>query len=120
MKKKEILILAVVVVVLAAVLLVMNILGSKNDRRLVITIDGEVTQTIVLTDQTNMHFTLETPDGNNEVVITNGVVDVVSADCHNQVCVDTHSASKVFDKIVCLPHKLILEIVGDSNGTEVQ
>jgi len=47
-------------------------------------------------------------------------VDVVSADCHNQVCVDTHSASKVFDKIVCLPHKLILEIVGDSNGTDVQ
>jgi len=118
MKKKEIVILAIVVVVLAAVLLVMNILGSRGERKLVITIDGQEYQTIALADHTNMHFTVETPDGYNEVVITNGVVDVVSADCHNQVCVDTHSASKVFDKIVCLPHKLVLEIVGDESETD--
>lgn len=118
MKKKEIVILAIVVVALAAVLLMMNIIGSKGGRKLVITIDGQTYKTIALTDQTNMHFTIETPDGYNEVVIANGVVDVVSADCRNQVCVDTHPASKAFDKIVCLPHKLILEIVGDSSGTD--
>lgn len=118
MKKKEIIILAIVVAVLAVVLLIMNVIGGQGARRLVITIDGEEYQTIALTDQTNMHFTVETPYGNNEVVITNGVVDVVSADCHNQVCVDTKPASKVFDKIVCLPHKLILEIVSDNGGTD--
>ncbi len=118
MKKKEIVILAIVVVVLAAALLVMNVIGNQDNRKLVISIDGEEYRTIVLTEQTNMHFTIETPDGYNDVVITNGVVDVVSSDCHNQVCVDTHSASKVFDKIVCLPHKLVLEIVGDGNGTD--
>lgn len=118
MKKKEIVILAIVVVVLTAALLVMNVLGNQDNRKLVISIDGEVTQTIVLTDQTNMHFTIETPDGYNEVVITNGVVDVVASDCHNQVCVDTHPASNVFDKIVCLPHKLVLEIVGDESETD--
>ena len=113
MKKKEIIILAIVVVLLAAVLLVMNILGSHGGRRLVITVDGEAYRTIVLTDQTNMNFTIETPDGYNEVVITNGVVDVVSSDCKNQVCVDTKPAQRVFDKIVCLPHKVILEIAAD-------
>ncbi|MEZ4510121.1 MAG: NusG domain II-containing protein [Eubacteriales bacterium] len=106
-------ILAIVVAVLAAVLLLMNVIGGNGQRKLVITIDGQEYQTIALTEETNMHFTVETPYGYNEVVITDGVVDVVSSDCHNQVCVDTHPASKVYDKIVCLPHKLILEIVGD-------
>ena len=118
MEKKEIVILAIVVVVLAAILLVMNLLGGADARKLVISVDGEQTRTIVLTDQTNMHFTIDTPYGYNEVVITNGVVDVVSSDCHNQICVDTHPASKVYDKIVCLPHKLVLEIVGNGNGTD--
>ena len=71
MKKKEIVILAIVVVVLAAVLLLMNVIGGNGQRKLVITIDGQEYQTIALTEETNMHFTVETPDGVNEVVITN-------------------------------------------------
>ena len=98
MKKKEIVILALVVAALVAALLLMNIIGSHGGRRLEITVNGEEYQSFVLTDQTNMHFTIETPDGYNEVVITNGVVDVVDADCHNHVCVDTKPASKIFDK----------------------
>lgn len=113
MKKKEILILGLFVAVLAAALIIMNVIGGHGNRRLVITVDGKEYQNFALTDQTNMHFTIETPDGYNEVVITNGVVDVVDADCHNHVCVDTKPASNVFDKIVCLPHKVVIEIVGD-------
>ena len=118
MKKKEILILGLFVAVLAAVLIVMNVIGSNGARRLVITVDGAEYQSFVLTDQTNMHFTIETPYGYNEVEIINGVVDVVDADCDNHVCVDTKSASKVFDKIVCLPHKLVIEIIGDDGETD--
>ena len=117
MKKKEIILLAIVVVILAAVLIVMNIIGGNSaSRKLVITVDGAEYRTIALTKQTNMHFTIETPDGYNEVVITDGVVDVVSSDCRNQVCVDTKPAENVFDKIVCLPHKVILEIVDGSGN----
>ena len=118
MKKKEILILGLVIAVLAAALIIMNVVGSRGARRLIITVDGKEYQNFVLTDQTNMHFTIETPDGYNEVVITNGVVDVVDADCHNHVCVDTKPASKIFDKIVCLPHKVVIEIVGDDAETD--
>ena len=94
------------------------VIGSHGSRRLVITVDGKEYQNFVLTDQTNKQFTIETPYGYNEVVITNGVVDVVDADCENHVCVDTKPASKVFDKIVCLPHKLVIEIVGDGGETD--
>lgn len=118
MKKKEFVILAILVAVLAAVMIILNVIGSHASRRLVITVDGKEYQNFVLTDQTNKQITIETPYGYNEVVITNGVVDVVDADCENHVCVDTKPASKVFDKIVCLPHKLVIEIVGDGGETD--
>ncbi len=118
MKKKEIAILAVVVAVVAAILLWMNLANQDGGRRLVITVDGEVYQEIVLTEDTNMEFRIQTPYGYNDVVISNGVVDVVSADCKNQVCVETKPASRVYDKIVCLPHKVIIEIVSDSDETD--
>lgn len=118
MKKKEIIILALVVAVLAVVVLGMNILGAQGARRMIITVDGEEYQNIALTQQTNQHFTVDTPYGYNEVVITDGVVDVVSADCDSQVCVNTKPASKISDKIVCLPHRMIIEIVGADGETD--
>jgi hypothetical protein len=118
MKKKEIVILAIFVGLLAVALLAMYLIGGQSERRMIITVDGETYKNIILTEQTNMHFTVETPDGVNEVVIIDGVVDVVSADCKNQVCVNTLPASRVFDKIVCLPHRMIIQIAGDGDGTE--
>lgn len=118
MKKNEIAILAVFVAVVAAILLWMNLADQDGGRRLVITVDGEVYQEIVLTEDTNMQFRIQTPHGYNDVVISKGVVDVVSADCKNQVCVETKPASRVNDNIVCLPHKVIIEIVGDSDETD--
>ena len=118
MKKKEIVILVLFVCLLVAALLVMKLIGGQGARRLIITVDGETYKNIILTEQTNMQFTVEKLDGVNEVVITNGVVDVVYADCKTQVCVNTQPASRVFDQIVCLPHRMMIQIVGDNDGTD--
>lgn len=45
--------------------------------------------------------------------ISGGSVDVVSANCSNQVCVDHAPASHVGEQIVCLPHGLVIEVVAD-------
>ena len=118
MKKKEIIVVLILVALLAAVLLFMNLSGDQSARRMIITVDGVEYKDIVLTGNTNMQFTVETPYGYNEVIITNGVVEVVDADCKSQVCVDTKPASKINDKIVCLPHRMIIEIVKDDGETD--
>ena len=48
-------------------------------------------------------------DGNT-VIITNGTVKMQSADCPLKIC-ERHSAiSKKGESIICLPHKVIVEI----------
>lgn len=48
--------------------------------------------------------------GTNLVKIKNGKVDVISADCENQVCVNHPQISKKGQQIVCLPNKIVITI----------
>jgi len=42
------------------------------------------------------------------------VVSMTYSTCKNQVCVNTGAISQTRDAIVCLPNKIVVEIVGGS------
>lgn len=52
--------------------------------------------------------------GVNTVVIKNGEVSVIEADCPDQICVNHTPINTTDQTIVCLPHKLVVEIIGES------
>ena len=60
-----------------------------------------------------------TSHGTNVVVVENGTVFVREADCDNQDCVHQGSISGPGRQIICLPHKLWIEVVaeGDEGAT---
>lgn len=62
---------------------------------------------------TDATYTVSTPNGYNNVTIADGAVDVTSADCSNQVCVNTDPASQPGEQIVCLPHEVAIEVARD-------
>lgn len=69
-------------------------------------------------------FTVETPGtgsgrdangGENVVSISGGSVEVESANCGNQVCVEHAPISQAGEQIVCLPHGLVVEVVAEES-----
>ena len=72
--------------------------------------DGGTTK-LSLAEDTAKTFT--TSYGTNTVVVKNGEVHVESADCDNQDCVHQGTISTAGKQIICLPHKLWIEIVSD-------
>ncbi len=71
--------------------------------------DNEVIDELSLNEDIQKDY-----DNNGEIntlVIKNNSADVISANCKNQVCVDSKTISNVGETIVCLPHKLIFEVV---------
>lgn len=56
-------------------------------------------------------YTVETSEGTNDVTISGGKVDVVRADCDNQVCVEHDPIASAGEQIVCLPHGMVIEVV---------
>ena len=75
-------------------------------------------------------YTVETPGtgtgadadgGANNVRISNSRVDVVSANCSNQICVGHDPIDTVGEQIVCLPHGMVVEVVADeADATALQ
>ena len=86
-------------------------LPSGETKTVLIKVDGEEFKRIYIDNETKDSFTIEKENGVNEVNIADGKVNIVSADCPTQVCVNTKEANVAGDLIVCLPHKVVIEIV---------
>lgn len=54
--------------------------------------------------------------GNVKVQIRQGKVAVVHADCPNRICMRTGWRSLAGESIICVPNRLVVRILGDSNA----
>lgn len=111
-KKDGYLLLAVVC--FCSILLAILLLHKTPGDTLVITIDGAVYGTYDLS--INQTIPINRNNDQNTVSVENGVVSMEKANCPDQYCVHHASIKSEGELIVCLPHKLVLEIVGNHSG----
>ena len=94
--------------VLAVLCIVLTLLffctGKAEDRALVYS-DGELVQTIDLTE--NGEYTIKSGDDWNVLTVEDGKIRVSSSSCKNQDCV-RQGASNHGAPIVCLPNHLVI------------
>jgi hypothetical protein len=76
-----------------------------------VTVDGEVKAELPLSEDTL--FKVETENGYNVIQVQDGYVSIQDADCRDQICVEHKKIHLTGETIVCLPHKLVVEIVGE-------
>jgi hypothetical protein len=60
----------------------------------------------------NTAFTVENEFGKNIVEISDEKVKIVDADCDDKICVKSHAINKAGEAIICLPHKVVVRIIG--------
>ncbi len=96
--------------ILAAALLVvlLQLFLSPKGEKAVISIDGTVIMEQPLSE--DFQLPIQTLEGYNILEIRDGAAYVIEADCRDQICVEHPGISKKGETIVCLPHKLIVEI----------
>ena len=100
--------LAVFVLVLAVALIIAYRAFSKSGTYAAVIIDGKVTATYPLSE--NAEHVIETKHGRNVLSIKDGKASVTDADCPDLVCVGHRAVSDAGESIVCLPHRLVIEI----------
>lgn len=112
MKTKVILLLLVAAVAVSAAWLLLR--NRETDSSVArITRDGVLLEEIDLEKVGEPYsFTLEDGSGSNTVLVEKGRIRISEADCPDQVCVNQGYITDGTVPIVCLPHKLIIEIVG--------
>lgn len=83
-------------------------ISLKKGEMAVVTVNGEKVAVLDLNEDTTQK--INTKYGFNEVKIEKGEVSVTNADCPDKICANHRHISKVGETIVCLPHKLVVEI----------
>ncbi len=114
--KRDLLFIGVVLSI-AAVFSVFPFFFQKEEGdTAVIRVNGEVTQVVPLDEDRSI--TVKNDYGTNVIEIRGGTVRISEADCPDKICADHASISKNGESIVCLPHKLIVEICKDGSLAE--
>jgi len=119
MIKRNDIIMGVIVLVIALVSLVFFAVTKKEGSTILITVGGEEYQTLEL-DQ-NVTLTID-GEGNshNIVVVEDGYVWMSDADCPDKLCVKHNKIHYNHETIVCLPHKVVVEIInGETNSVDI-
>ena len=112
--KKTDLILVVIALIAAAGIWMFYSAGAEKGLTAVVTVDGEWRAELPLDE--NGDVTIETEWGYNIVYTEGGQAFVTEADCRDQICVDHKKIEKVGETIVCLPHKMVVEIIGEGEA----
>lgn len=108
MKKREIILVGSVIAI-AGILFFINLWsGQAEGDKAVITVNGKQYGTYSLHD--NQEIEIENEYGSNRIVIRDGVVFMEHADCPDQYCVDQGRIHRQGEQLVCLPHKLVVEV----------
>ena len=84
-------------------------INSKPGATVEISVGGDLVKVFELKD--NTEYRVHTEAGDNLVCIEAGKVTVTWADCPDKVCVNHEPIDETGETIICLPHKLVVEIV---------
>jgi hypothetical protein len=109
--------LIVIAVLFAIGLIIINtrqLVGQNSQEYdVVIRVDGALYASYPLDESQTIR--IETERGFNEIVIQDGEVVMTDADCNDQICVHTKAITGSGQSIICLPNRVSVEVVGNTN-----
>ncbi len=89
---------------------------EHNDtvQKVVVTINNEIYETYDLTKDDS--YTVQNGKSYNRFKVQEGYVKMIDANCNDKLCLSRREISGNFETIVCLPHKLIIEVDSKIDG----
>ena len=117
-RKKDLIFIFSILIFAVFLLLIQRVYGNAQDEAdmVKITVDQKLYGTYDLNK--NQTITIQNDFGINTIQIQNKDVWMEEADCPDGYCKEQGHISKNKQTIVCLPHKLVVEISDDSEKSE--
>lgn len=114
MKKKELIVIIILLGISLGGIALFYLINATNQALSVrVSRQGEVLTILPLSEDHTETF--EDASGQNTLVISNGKAKITAADCPDHICVKTYPISNPGETIVCLPHKLVVEVISGTS-----
>lgn len=83
--------------------------------------DGSLVEKIDLNSVTGeREITLSGNYGDNVILVSNGRIEMKSADCPDKICVEHGELKSSSSPIVCLPNKVVIKFEGSTDGADAK
>ena len=83
--------------------------------------DGSLVEKIDLNSVTGeREITLSGDLGDNVILVSNGRIEMKSADCPDKICVEHGELKSSSSPIVCLPNKVVIKFEENTDGADVK
>ena len=115
-KKLDFVIIAVLMVLsfLPEIILGASVGKGLNNTYAEITVAGKLYKTVPLSAHTGEDIIgINTKWGTNIVQVKDNKIGIIDADCPDKVCMNPAYIEKAGESLVCLPHKVMIEIKGE-------
>lgn len=113
--RNDCILILIIILLAGGFWLIQYLNAAQKEAVLQIYQNGELTGEYELAQSQTIPVTGD-EDSYNLVLIVDGTVQVTDADCPDQLCMKQHSISKNRESIICLPHKLVLQIHAKEEG----
>ena len=114
MIKKADIVLLIVILAVGIPMSVLSLTAGTGGDKVKISTDGQVYGVYPLNEDCEIDVT---EDGHtNHITIKDGQVSMSYSTCLNQICVNTGAISETKDAIVCLPNRVVVEIISSGEG----
>lgn len=81
---------------------------NHQGNRVLVQVDGECVKSFWQEEE--VEYTIKSDKGENVLRISQGKVWLSEADCPDKICVNTGKIQYPGQSIICLPHKVVVEI----------
>ena len=83
--------------------------------------DGSLVEKIDLNSVTGeREITLSGNYGDNVILVSNGRIEMKSANCPDKICVEHGELKSSSSPIVCLPNKVVIKFEGSTDGADAK
>lgn len=112
-KRNDILLIAVLLIAAAGIMMFLTLTRTEG-AKVNVKIDNEIVGTYSL----NEDITLKLGDNDkyNILVIKDGKAQISEASCPDQLCVNQKEISYDSQSIICLPNKVVVEVISNTNS----
>lgn len=109
-QKKDFVLAAVIAIIAGISALMVMFAQSGAGTSVRVTVDGALYGEYSLSGEQSIF--IDSASGYNRLVIENGSAYMAEADCPDKYCMDYKPVSRGGETIICLPHRLVVEVTG--------
>ena len=115
-KKRDWILALVILAAAGCLMLGMRLAQRQKGTTVEVRVDGKLYSSYPIAQ--DRQYPIKTAYGTNVIEISGGTVSVTEADCAGHDCIRQGKISRCNETIVCLPHKLVVEITQRSGQQE--